>query len=150
MIRWDEEKERWLVRTRGISFHDIADRILAGDYIDLRPPTRAASSTRDTGDAMRRKDELDALETAIEADSDAYVPIAGDKRKHIEGIVDRSRKTRNVNIRISEYDLHGIRRRAEQEGIPYQTLMSSVLHRFVTDRLVDEDQIRKAVKLLAS
>ena len=99
---------------------------------------------------MPRKDELDSLETAIEADSDAYVPIAGEKRKHIEAVVDRSRKTRNVNIRISEYDLQGIKQRAEREGIPYQTLISSVLHRFVTDRLVDEDQVRKAVKLLAN
>ena len=99
---------------------------------------------------MARKTKLDTLETAIEADSDAYVPMAGEKRERIEAIVDRSRKTRNVNIRISEYDLHGIKRRAEQEGIPYQTLISSVLHRFVTDRLVDEDQIRKAVKLLAN
>jgi len=35
MIRWNEEKHRSLVQTRGVSFHEIADRILAGDYIDL-------------------------------------------------------------------------------------------------------------------
>ena len=99
---------------------------------------------------MPRKDRLDALEAAIEADSEAYVPIAGERRKGIEAIVDRARKTRNVNIRISEYDLHGIKQRAEEEGIPYQTLISSVLHRYVADRLVDEEQIRKAAKLLAS
>ena len=99
---------------------------------------------------MPRKTKLDSPETAIEADSDAYVPVVGEKRKRIEAIVDRSRKTRNVNIRISEFDLDGIKRRAAQEGIPYQTLISSVLHRFVTDRLMDEAQIRKAVKLLAS
>ena len=48
------------------------------------------------------------------------------------------------------YDLHGTELPAEQEGIPHQTLISSVLHRLVTDRLVDEDHIRKAVKLLAN
>ena len=48
------------------------------------------------------------------------------------------------------YDLHGTELPAEQEGIPHQTLISSVLHRLVTDRLVDEDHIRKAVMLLAN
>ena len=66
---------------------------------------------------MPRKDRLDGLEAAIEADSEAYVSIAEEKRKGIEAIVDRARKTRNVNIRIGEYDLHGIKQRAEQEGI---------------------------------
>ena len=35
MIKWDDEKERWLVMTRGISFQEIADRILAREYIDM-------------------------------------------------------------------------------------------------------------------
>jgi len=33
MIAWDEEKDRWLTRTRGISFSEIADKILKGDYL---------------------------------------------------------------------------------------------------------------------
>ena len=41
MIAWSEEKDRWLVRQRGISFHEIAERILAGDYIEfLENPAR--------------------------------------------------------------------------------------------------------------
>ena len=35
MIRWNEEKDRWLVANRGISFQEIADMMLAGDYLDL-------------------------------------------------------------------------------------------------------------------
>ena len=35
MISWDEEKERWLLMTRGISFQEIADKILAREYIDI-------------------------------------------------------------------------------------------------------------------
>jgi predicted DNA binding CopG/RHH family protein len=46
-------------------------------------------------------------------------------------------KNRRVNIRISEKDLDGIQRRAVEEGLPYQTLMSSVLHKFVTGRLTE-------------
>ena len=39
------------------------------------------------------------------------------------------------NIRVSGRDLERIRRRAAAEGMPYQTLIASVLHKFVTGRL---------------
>jgi len=41
-------------------------------------------------------------------------------------------KTRNINIRLSEKTLLGIKRKAVEEGIPYQTLVSSILHKYVT------------------
>ncbi|MEA1958146.1 MAG: antitoxin [Chloroflexota bacterium] len=47
------------------------------------------------------------------------------------------RKDRRINIRISEKDLLGIQRKAVAEGIPYQTLISSVLHKFASGRLKD-------------
>ncbi len=47
------------------------------------------------------------------------------------------RKDKRVNIRISEKDLVNIQKRAIQEGLPYQTLISSVLHKFVNGRLTE-------------
>ena len=41
-------------------------------------------------------------------------------------------KTRNINIRISEGTLHRLKTKAIEEGIPYQTLVASVLHKFAT------------------
>ena len=46
------------------------------------------------------------------------------------------RKDRRVNIRISERDLVKIRKKALEEGLPYQALISSLLHRHVGGRLV--------------
>jgi len=46
-------------------------------------------------------------------------------------------KDRRVNIRISTKDLEGVRKKAVEEGIPYQTLISSVIHKFVSNRLVE-------------
>ncbi len=46
-------------------------------------------------------------------------------------------KNKRVNIRISSMDLEGLQARAAEEGVPYQTLMASVLHKFVSGRLVD-------------
>lgn len=49
------------------------------------------------------------------------------------------RKDKRVNIRISGRDLSAIQKRALAEGIPYQTLISSVLHKYLSGLLVDKD-----------
>ncbi len=49
------------------------------------------------------------------------------------------RKDKRINIRISEKDLVSIKKRALQEGLPYQTLISSVLHKFVDGRLTERN-----------
>lgn len=46
-------------------------------------------------------------------------------------------KDKRINIRISGRDLDAIQRRALEEGIPYQTLVSSVLHKYVSGGLHD-------------
>ncbi|MEO8079527.1 MAG: hypothetical protein ABI641_03290, partial [Caldimonas sp.] len=46
-------------------------------------------------------------------------------------------KDRRVNIRLSSGDLSDIQVRALQEGVPYQTLIASVLHKYVTGRLAE-------------
>ena len=47
-------------------------------------------------------------------------------------------KDRRVNIRVSTKDLEGIQKKAIEEGIPYQTLISSILHKYVSGRLVEK------------
>ena len=96
------------------------------------------------------KTKLDKYEREIERSANDYHPVASKERNKIEGILDRIRKTRNVNIRLSESVLEQLKRRSREEGIPYQTLISSVLHKFVTDRLVDEASIRKSMRMLHS
>lgn len=44
-------------------------------------------------------------------------------------------KDRRVNIRLSSGDLNDIQVKALEEGVPYQTLIASVLHKYVTGRL---------------
>ena len=98
---------------------------------------------------MKRKTDLDSYEKQFESDIHSHVPIAGAKRRKIEAILDVTRKTKNINIRINQLDLENLKRNAEQEGIPYQTLISSVLHKYLSGRLVDEINIRKSVEMLS-
>ena len=49
------------------------------------------------------------------------------------------KKDRRVNIRISRKDLEALQKRALEEGIPYQTLLASILHKYAAGRLVEKD-----------
>ena len=53
---------------------------------------------------------------------------------------DAIQKSSRVNIRLSPHDLAGMQARAIEEGIPYQTLMASIIHKYVTGRLVERDR----------
>lgn len=44
-------------------------------------------------------------------------------------------KNRKINIRISDWDYEKIKIKAVQEGLPYQTLISSLIHKYVSGRL---------------
>lgn len=44
-------------------------------------------------------------------------------------------KTHRINFRVSEKDFRGIQVKAREEGIPYQTLVSSVVHKYLTGQL---------------
>jgi predicted DNA binding CopG/RHH family protein len=48
-----------------------------------------------------------------------------------------AKKDKRINIRLSARDLEALQIRAIEEGIPYQTLIASVLHKFATGRLID-------------
>ncbi len=48
------------------------------------------------------------------------------------------KKDARINIRLSSRDLRSLQARALKEGIPYQTLVSSVLHKYVEGQLIDK------------
>ena len=86
--------------------------------------------------------ELDAEERAIEESFErgkweSAADFEAEVRLHQEYARNTLRKDKRVNIRITSRDLEMIQKRAIAEGLPYQTLMSSVLHKYVTGRLVE-------------
>jgi len=48
------------------------------------------------------------------------------------------RKDKRVNIRMTERDLVYFQKKAVEEGLPYQTLISSVLHKYINGRLIEK------------
>ena len=47
-------------------------------------------------------------------------------------------KTKRVNLRVTERDFNRAHARAREEGIPYQTLLSSVIHKYLSGRLTEK------------
>lgn len=47
------------------------------------------------------------------------------------------RKNKRINIRLAENDLNGLQTRAYEEGIPYQTLIASILHKYIAGKLIE-------------
>jgi len=62
-------------------------------------------------------------------------------KKHREYARNTLKKDKRVNIRISSKDLEDLQVIALQEGLPYQTLMASILHKFATGQFVAKKQI---------
>jgi predicted DNA binding CopG/RHH family protein len=48
------------------------------------------------------------------------------------------RKDKRVNIRMTEKDFVHFQKKAVEEGLPYQTLISSILHKYINGRLVEK------------
>lgn len=54
------------------------------------------------------------------------------KRQAVEAAQRYVRKDARINIRLSTADLEMLKRRAVEEGLPYQTLIASILHKYVS------------------
>ncbi len=48
------------------------------------------------------------------------------------------KKDKRINIRMTEHDFESIQRKAIQEGLPYQTLISSLIHKYITGTFVEK------------
>jgi predicted DNA binding CopG/RHH family protein len=80
-------------------------------------------------------EERDLVESIERGEWKSVRNLKAEIKKHQEYARNTLKKDKRVNIRISARDLEAIQTRAVEDGIPYQTLMASVLHRFVAGRL---------------
>lgn len=88
------------------------------------------------------KEEKKLLESVESGDYESTLTDA--RRKELEGAATNTfKKDKRINIRISNRDLIAVQSRASEEGIPYQTLVSSIIHKYVSGSLRDIAANRK-------
>lgn len=63
---------------------------------------------------------------------------------------DVAKEKRPVTLRLSENDIFALKQKADIAGLPYQTLVSSVLHRYVNNELVDKSEVRKVFAMVGA
>lgn len=93
---------------------------------------------------MESKLDNEEKEILKDFEEDGFVEIPDmetEMKKHVEYAKATFLKNKRINIRISQRDLESIQRKALEEGIPYQTLISSLLHRYINGKLVEKDRV---------
>ncbi len=88
----------------------------------------------------KRKQKLNAEEKAILAAFEAgklrSVPKLKSEKKRIQHIAKaHGIKNRRISLRMTEWDFIRIQEEALKEGLPYQSLLSSIIHKYLTDSL---------------
>ena len=92
--------------------------------------------------------KLTPEEQEIEDTADEFRPASAETRERVERILDRARKSQAISLRLRKFDLDMIKKRADEQGMPYQTLISVILHKYVTDQLVDKGEAMKLFESL--
>lgn len=87
--------------------------------------------------------KLDKYEKEIEksvsnGEWKSIINLEEQKRTYAKIAKNTLKKDKRINIRISERDLINLKAKALEEGIPYQTLISSVLHKYLSGKLVEQ------------
>ena len=80
------------------------------------------------------------IERSYQRDEWKPAPDAGElKQKYAQYARNTFQKNKRINIRISEWDLLRLKAKSLEEGIPYQTLVASLIHKYVKGRLVEQN-----------
>lgn len=88
---------------------------------------------------MRIKEEDKEILDAYERDNFKSIPnVKKEIARYREYAKSTLRKNKRINIRISEIDIVHIQRKAVENGLPYQTLISSVLHKYADGKLIEK------------
>jgi predicted DNA binding CopG/RHH family protein len=72
-----------------------------------------------------------------------------DPSKELLGMLARAgentfRKDKRINIRLTSHDLVGIQRKAAQKGIPYQALISGLIHQYVEGDIQEKQRVNQS------
>ena len=92
--------------------------------------------------------KLDNFEKEIEKNSEQFVKVSKKTQQRIARIISKANEKNRITLRLNNQTLDLIKRKAQEEGLPYQTFISSILHKYANDKLIDEKHILKSMQLL--
>ena len=87
---------------------------------------------------MNTNDEKELLKAYKSGEMKANKPSKELQAKLFRAADQTFKKDKRINIRISSHDLIGIQRKASQKGLPYQALISGLIHQYVEGDLLEK------------
>lgn len=87
------------------------------------------------------KEEKEILNSYEKNEFTEIPDMEAEIKKHVEYAKATHLKNRRINIRISQKDLESIQRKALEEGIPYQTLIASLIYKYISGKLIEKDRV---------
>lgn len=92
--------------------------------------------------------KLTSEEQIVEDNLENFKSVSDEKRNRIESIIETTKKNKAISMRISAFDLDLLKEKAKREGMPYQTLLNTIVHKYVTNQLVDKNEVIKTITML--
>ena len=98
---------------------------------------------------MNTKEDKELIESIENGEWKSIENLEEMKKKLILAASETAIKDYRINVRISKRDVEALKTRALEEGIPYQTLVTSILHKYVTGKLEENSHKGKREKTFA-
>ena len=106
-----------------------------------KPRRPIAAMPREPAPSVALDEEEREILRTVEAGEWDEIPRMEAEKHRIQAFFRQVAQTRRVTLRITENDLYSLQIKARQEGIPYQTLMTSILHKYLTGQLVPAPEL---------
>ena len=98
---------------------------------------------------MNTKEDKEMIESIENGEWRSVENLEEMKKKLVVAASETAIKDYRINVRISKRDVEALKTKALEEGIPYQTLVTSILHKYVTGKLEENGHKGKREKTFA-
>ncbi len=89
---------------------------------------------------MNKTEEKDLVDSLEGNEWTSVENLSTMKERLMQAASETALKDYRINVRISKRDVAALKTKALEEGIPYQTLVTSILHKYVTGRIVEKKE----------
>ena len=89
---------------------------------------------------MNKTEESELINSVETNEWSSVSDLASMKERLMKAASETALKDYRINVRISKRDVEALKTKALEEGIPYQTLVTSILHKYVTGRIIEKKE----------
>ena len=89
---------------------------------------------------MNKIDESKIIESVEVGEWSSISNLSEMKERLKRAALETALKDHRINVRISKRDVEALKTKALEEGIPYQTFVTSILHKYVTGRIIEKNE----------